>query len=106
LSAVKSGPRLQPDRPEPLDDRLGAADAARGAVKGCEDAVPGGLDQAAAVLIHEGLHEGVVALEERSPALVAQVGGSGSGVHQVREHDGGENPVQIWLRLAPGKKLL
>ena len=81
FTSVKAGTDLQPELGKSVADRGGAADPARWAIEGREEAVPGALDLAAAEALELSADDSVVALEQVVPAPVAERG-SALGLNQ------------------------
>ena len=75
LAGVGAGPDLDAERAEGGDDLDGAANGAGGPVEGGDEAVTGRVDLPTAEAGQLASHHGVVGVEERAPALVAEVGG-------------------------------
>src|SRR4051794_9839857 len=77
LARVEAGANIDAELPNAVDDRPRAADRPRRAVEGSEEAVSRGVDLAAARACELPADDGVVALEQFSPAAVAQLGHAG-----------------------------
>src|SRR5262249_2119612 len=73
-------------------------------IKGGHEAVPGGVDFFAPEAPQSVSHRSVVGIEERSPAAIAERGGTTRRIHDVREQDGGEETLDLG-RALPGQDL-
>src|SRR5215217_7147599 len=74
LAGVHSCAQLEVERAHGLTHRDGAADRAGGTVERCQNAVAGRLDMPPAVSLDLSARRGVVPLEHRPPAPVAERG--------------------------------
>ena len=100
FAGVKAGPARDPGPVALRDDRLRAADGARGPVEGCAEAVPARGQHVAAVPLDVGAGHLGEALSRRR-AL-----GSGDGARRVDEHHGGDHSVGLGLRPRSRHQLL
>ena len=86
--------------------RAGAADGARGAVEGREDAVAGEPGLLAPCAFQLGADDRVVSREQLLPARVAELGGPLGRADDVREQHGREHAVRLARAPRPRDELL
>src|SRR2546423_13682646 len=75
LAGVEPGAELEPEAAHAVPDRAGGADRSRRPVEGGEEAVPGGVDLAAAVADELAADGGLVRLGQLAPAPAAGLRG-------------------------------
>src|SRR5207253_4344765 len=74
LAGVEAGTDLEAERLHVLDQRAGTLDRAARAIECGEEAVPRSVDLVAVKLIQPAADEGMMALEERTPRRVPDLG--------------------------------
>src|SRR5262249_12632109 len=92
--------------PDRTADREGATDGARRTVEGGKEAVPGGIDLAAAEPLELAADRGVVCAEELAPAVIAEFHGPLRRADDVGGGNRGENAIGLWRGARPGHELL
>src|SRR5881392_2647777 len=97
LARVQAGANADPRSVGRLEDRASATDRARRAVERREEAVADRLDLATLEAAESLSDPALVALEQLSPALVAQLGGRARGVDDVGEQHRGEDALGLGL---------
>src|SRR3989441_2616889 len=105
LARVQPGADLEAERPAGLADGIGAADGARWTVEGCQQAVAGGLDLAAAEAVDLRPGGPMERVHERAPAGVAERRRPRGGADDVHEEDRRQHAVDLDLVAHAGQKL-
>ena len=72
LAGVDADPHLDAERPDGVDDRLGAVDRDAGAGERRDESVAGGVDFATAEALEFVADDAVVVVEQVAPAVVAE----------------------------------
>jgi hypothetical protein len=80
--------------------------AAGGGVEGCEEAIAGGIDLAAAVPSQLGANSSIVHLEEIRPRPVAERSSPFRRAHDIGEHDRGHDARRFGSAPTAGQELL
>jgi hypothetical protein len=106
FAAVQSAPDLDPEFWHPLGERGGAPDRSCRSVESDQEPVAGVFDLAALESRDFLAGDVVVAPEQLPPLAIADFGCAPCRVHDVREHDRGQNPVRGMLVSMPGEELL
>src|SRR4051812_29265059 len=78
----------------------------RGSVERGEDAITRGFDLATAEAMHLTRSHAVVAVEQLTPATVADAGRPLCRVHDVIEQDRRQHPLSVWRSSGSGQELL
>src|SRR5919108_2971558 len=85
LADVDTGPDLDPERPNALNDRRCTANGLGRTVEGGEEAVAGGVDLPSPEPLELGSNDPVVACQELPPPPIAHLTGDLGRAHDVRE---------------------
>lgn len=95
LPCVKTGAKRQTDLPGCGFERQGTADRATRTIEGRQNAVAGGLDQIASVLLHHVPGDLIVTVKHVAPCKIAGGNGAACGADNVSEKDGGQNAFNV-----------
>ena len=94
LAHVNAHARVQAERLESVDDRLGTPDRPRGSVERREEAVSGRVLLDAVEPAQFPPHERVMTREQVAPAAVTERRHVLGGADDVGEHHGGQHPLR------------
>src|SRR5215831_4075436 len=102
---MQAGPDLDADVTHRVLNGAGAPDRPRGPVEGGKEAVPGGVDLAAAEPLKEPADAGVVLIEQVSPAAVTELVGLLRRADDVSEQHRRQAAVGVRRSVGPGQEL-
>jgi hypothetical protein len=104
--SVQAAPDLEPERVHRVPDGTGTANGAGRSVERCEEAIAGGLNLAAAVLLQDLADLAMERPKQFAPRTVAKLRHALGRAHNVGEQHGGEHALWF-VRVKPaGKELL
>ena len=102
FTGVHAGADLEPELVHAVGDRAGTSNRARGAIEAGEEAIPGSVELLTAEAEEFVTDERMMALEQLTPATVAEGGGSFGRADDVGEEQGREHAVRPFLLPAFG----
>jgi hypothetical protein len=106
LPGMQSATHLESEGPNPLGDRVGAADGPSGSVEGCQESVAHSVHFPAPEAVQLPPDQGIVIFQEATPLAVAELGSPLRGADDVREQDSGKHSVGLRAVANPGQELL
>ena len=106
LAGVQPGPDLQPERAQRIPNRRRAADRPGRTVERRQEPVARGVDLVSAEPRELLTHDPVVVSQQRSPTLVAELGGQLRRTDDVGEQHGRQHAVGVRLARLAGEKRL
>jgi len=92
---METGSYFDAQAPHSVADCPGAADRARRAVEGGEEAITCSVDLAPPEPLELAPNDGPVPLEQLAPTPIAELGGSFRRADDICEEDGGENAIGL-----------
>jgi hypothetical protein len=95
LPRVETGADFEAERADRVSHRQCATNASGGAVKNCEEPVPGDINLATTKSRHFSAHEGMVALDQIPPCAITDPRGMLCRAHDVDEENGGQHPIVV-----------
>ena len=106
FASVEAATHTDADGEDRVADGAGAAHRSSRPIEGRQEAIAGGSDLSAAEAVEFAAGEAVVGCEQLRPSAVAHPCNPVGGTDHVREHDGGQHPVEIMGRNPAGDELL